>query len=131
MPCPRSKNYGLAVLDAPVRPFACALLLVELFKTFELSFLGSAAASIGSSGSTDSDAWRNASLVVACALIVVLAVYGGAVTKRALAEVRRQDADGTELRDDGGGGAGGAGGAGAKRAQPSGHPAPVEARRLL
>lgn len=121
----RSKNYGLAVLNTPARPFACALLLVELFKTFELSFLGSAAASLGSS--SESDTWRNASLVVACALIVVLAVYGGAVTKRALAEVRRQDAGGVELRDEGGGGA-----AAAKRApQHSAHPAPVEARRLL
>ena len=62
--------------------------------------------------------------MLACVLIVVLAVYGGAVTKRALAEVRRRDADdGAELRADGGGG----GGVGSKgKALP-----PVDARRLL
>ena len=34
------KNYGLAVLGVPVRPFFCAMLSIELWNTFELCFLG-------------------------------------------------------------------------------------------
>ena len=83
------KNYGLAVLGVPVRPFFCAMLSIELWNTFELCFLGSAAAHIGA----EADTLRDVSLAVACLLIVVLALYGCVLTRRALAEVRRQDGD--------------------------------------
>lgn len=89
------KNYGFAVLSVPARPFVVALLLVESYNSFELVFLGAAASSFGSHAS-----WLHAlPLVVACASLVALGLYGGVMTKRALSDLESEGSEGGNLRD--------------------------------
>lgn len=96
------KNYGFAALSAPPLPYVVTLLLVEMYNTFEMVFIGVsvqrvgdvAAESDGDGGSSQShDAWVSAAgTAVAATCLVGLGCYGAVATRRALDALQIQEA---------------------------------------
>jgi len=102
------KNYGFAVLGVPWSAYVPALVIMELYTSFELVMLGSAARGIGhgeegggaAGGGGISPTWRTVSMGVAGVMLFVLGGYGAALTQR---ELQRLEVEAAEERSSGGG----------------------------
>jgi uncharacterized membrane protein YdjX (TVP38/TMEM64 family) len=95
------KNYGFAALSVPARPWVIALVSVEVFNSFLLVFLGSAAENLRSSISGARPAGANAPIFIGCSVLVLLALFLGARTRRALADLQATEGAKDPLLPDG------------------------------